>query len=70
MVVVPDRRLIAGQMPDRRRQPALELVVIVAVEDVVFAVVLIVDHRLDLAQLAAQGLARRLALHPLAVGVG
>ena len=40
----------AGQMLHRRREPALELVVVVAVEQVVLAVVLVVQHRLDLRQ--------------------
>ena len=45
MVVVVDRRGAPGQVPDRDRQAALELVVIVAVEQVVLAVVLVVQYR-------------------------
>src|ERR1700716_4008680 len=37
MVIVIDRRSVARQMPDCERQPTLELVVIIAVEQVVLA---------------------------------
>src|SRR6267378_281206 len=43
---MPDRRLPAGKMSDGNGETAFELVVIVAVKDVVFAVVLVVDDRL------------------------
>ena len=49
MIVVPDRRLIAGQMPHRRGQTTFELIVIVRVQQIVFAVVLVVNNRLDVA---------------------
>src|SRR6476619_5132190 len=44
MIVVIDRDRAPRQMPDRDRQPTLELVVVVAVEQVVFAVVLVVQY--------------------------
>ena len=44
MVVVIDRDRAPRQMPDRDRQPALELVIIVAVEQIVLAVVLVVQY--------------------------
>ena len=45
MVVVIDRRGPPRQLPDDQRQPALELVVVVAVEQIVLAVVLVVHDR-------------------------
>ena len=54
VVVVIDRALLALQHLDRRGGPSLELVVIVAVEQIVFAVVLVLDDGLDLAQPLAQ----------------
>src|SRR4029077_17675445 len=44
VVVVVDRRPVAGQMPDGERKPALELIVIVTVEEVVLAIVLVVQY--------------------------
>ena len=44
VVIVPDRRRAARELPDGEREPALELVIIVAVEEVVLAVVLVVQH--------------------------
>ena len=62
MVVVIDDRRRAPQMPHRRRKPAFELVVIVAVEQVVLAIVLVVQHRLDGAEPLAEH--RRLGTRP------
>src|SRR5437899_3040147 len=44
MVVVVDRWRAARQMPHGKREPALELVVIVAVEQIVLAIILVVQH--------------------------
>ena len=46
MVVVPDRRRAARKPPHDQRQPALELVIVVAVEQIVLAIVLVVQHRI------------------------
>src|SRR5229473_2196284 len=43
MIIVVDRRVAPRQMPHGEREPALELIVIVAVEEVVLAIVLVVD---------------------------
>ncbi len=43
MIAVPDRWLAAGEVADGDRKAALELVIIVAVENVVLAIVLVVD---------------------------
>ena len=50
MVVVEDLGLAARQMPHGGGQAALELVVVVAVEQVVLAIVLVVQHQLDARQ--------------------
>ena len=52
MIVVPDRGLIAGQVADGGGQPAFELVVVVGIEQIVFAVVLVVDDCLHVAETA------------------
>src|SRR5262249_35764794 len=46
VVVVPDRGRAARQPPDDQSEPALKLIIIVAVEKIVLAVVLVVEHRL------------------------
>ena len=45
MVVMVDDRLLSAQLLDRSGESSLELVVVVAVEDVVLAIVLVLDHR-------------------------
>ena len=50
VVVVVERGRAAGVDRHRRRQAALELVVVVAVEQIVLAVVLVLHHRLDRAE--------------------
>ena len=65
-------------MPDRDRQPALELVVIVAVEQIVLAVVLVVQHGIGLGEPRFEKPALRSALAagairpaaPAEIGVG
>src|SRR5258706_14691826 len=69
MVVVIDRRAGAAERRPRGREPALELVVVVAVEQIVLAVVLVVDHRVDRAEQALEALARRQPLGAAAVAV-
>ena len=60
MVVVEDLRLAAGQMAHGGGEAALELVVVVAVEQVVLAIVLVVQDQLDAGAGAARArLARR-----------
>src|SRR3954467_8359436 len=44
MVIVIDRDRASRQVPYRDRQPALELVIIVAVEQIVLAVVLVMQY--------------------------
>ena len=50
MVVVEDLRLAAGQVAHGGGEAALELVVVVAVEQVVLAIVLVVQDQLDAGQ--------------------
>ena len=69
MVIVIDRNIAARQMRHRRRQPAGELVVIIAVEDVVFAIVLIVQHSIRGGETCLQRAARLDALGILAVSM-
>ena len=66
MIVVPDRRPRARQMLDRRREPTLELVVVVAVEQVVLAIVLVVDDRRNAGEPRGESLVRR---HAVAAGI-
>jgi hypothetical protein len=47
MVVVVDAGPAAGKVAHRHGEPALELVVVVGIQQVVLPVVLVVDHRLD-----------------------
>ena len=47
MVIVVDLGLVARQMTHRRGDAALELVIVIAVQDVVLAVVLVVEDQLD-----------------------
>ncbi len=63
---MPDRRLPAGKMSDGDGETAFELVVIVAVEDVVLAVVLVVDDRLRDGEARAE---KRAFFSPLAAFV-
>src|SRR3546814_7545198 len=56
-------------MRHRRRQAALELVVVVGVEQIVLAVVLVVHHRLDLLQAVLEEPLRRLTAGTRAVGI-
>ena len=53
-VVVIDRWLAAGQFPHRRGHAAFELVIVVAVEQIVLAVILVVQNRLDLLKAIAE----------------
>ncbi len=62
VVVVVDDRRPAGQVLDRRRGAALELVVVVRVEQVVLAVVLVLHDRLGVRQPRLQPVARARAL--------
>src|SRR6478752_5247275 len=50
MVVVVDRRPTAAELFGRRRHAALELVIVVAIEEIVLSVVLVLHHGLDGAQ--------------------
>ena len=60
MVVVKDLGLAAGQMADGGGKAALELIVVVAVEQVVLAIVLVVQDQLDAGEaLRELGLGRR-----------
>src|SRR6266851_8371789 len=54
MIAVPDRRLAAGEVADGDRKAALELVVIVAVENVVLAIVLVVHDCLGCGEAVAE----------------
>ena len=58
MVVVLGGGLAAGQDLGGRHEAALELIVVVAVEQVVLAVVLVVDHGLDVARAARRSASR------------
>jgi hypothetical protein len=59
MVVVIGRRLLAQSGFGGQGQAAFELVIIVRVEEVVLAIVLVVDHRIDLAQSLAKPVRQR-----------
>ena len=59
MVVVEDLRLAAGQVAHGGGEAALELVVVVAVEQVVLAIVLVVQDQLDAGAGAARAQAGR-----------
>ena len=50
VIVVIGRRLASRQRLRRRDQSALELVVVVRIEQIVLAIVLVVHHRLDVAE--------------------
>src|SRR5262249_51027681 len=54
MVVVIDRRAAAAQRRCRDRQPTLELIVVVAVEQIVLAVILVVQPAVDRRQPALE----------------
>ena len=69
MVTEQQRRLRAGQMTHSCRHATLKLVVVVGVEQVVFAVVLVVHHQVDTRQAAREGVACVAAVVVLAVGV-
>src|SRR6056297_1951422 len=69
MVVVIDRPILPLQRADGGRGPALELVVIVAVQQVMLAVVLILHDRLSLPQPRLEPLAVGPALFSGAVSV-
>ena len=62
-------RLLAAQVAHGRRHAALELVVIVGIEQVVLAVVLVVHHEIDAGQTPREVLAGLGAVVLLAVGV-
>src|SRR5258708_3416426 len=66
---MPDRRLPAGKMADGDGETAFELVVIVAVQDVVLTVVLVVDDRLGGGETRAEKRAVFRALDARAIGV-
>src|SRR3954468_13332312 len=68
MVVVIDSDRPSRQVPYRDCQPALELVVIVAVEQIVLAVVLVVQHGVGLGEPRLEQAALRLALTAGTVG--
>ena len=69
MVVVVDFRASTRHVLDRRRHAAFELVVVVAVEQVVLAIVLILHHRLDRTQPLLEQTSFRLALLAGTIGV-
>ncbi len=69
MVVVIDLGPDTRDMFDRRRHAALELVVVVAIEQVVFAIVLVLHHGLDRAQAFLEQPAFRLALLTCSIGI-
>src|SRR3954465_9081580 len=68
VIVVVDRRRASREVPHRQRQPALELVVIIAVEQIVLAIVLVVQHRLGLGEPRFEQVTLRPALAAGAVG--
>src|SRR3954451_8047370 len=68
MVVVVDRHRAARQVPYRDCQPALELVIIIAVEQIVFAVVLVVQHGVGFGESRFEQAALRPALPAGTVG--
>ena len=61
VVIVIDRRRRPGQVLDRRGEAAFELIVVAAVEQVMLAVVLVLDDRVDLAQPRLEQVVRRRA---------
>src|SRR5262249_2526597 len=69
MIVVVGGRPATHQRLSRHREAALELVVIVAVEQVVLAIVLVVDDGLDVGEARGEALAFRLSGGPGAIGI-
>src|SRR5581483_11692843 len=67
MIAVVDAGRDAAERLHRRREATLELVVVVAVEDIVLAVVLVVDHSVGRFQALDEGIACRGACLPGAV---
>lgn len=69
MVVVVDGRALAAEMLGRGAHAPLELVVVVAVEQIVLAIVLVLDHGFDRAQTLLEKAALRLSILAGTVGV-
>ncbi|MNL54792.1 hypothetical protein D3C87_1781540 [compost metagenome] len=65
-----DRRLRTTKVLDGKAHAAFELVVVIAVEQVVLPVVLILDHGLDRAQPLLEKVALGLAFLAGAIGIG
>ena len=69
MVIVIDFDAFALQRLDRGGKPTLELVIIIAIEKVMLAIILIVNDRFDGAQTPFQGLAFGAAFQTGAIGI-
>jgi hypothetical protein len=69
MIIVIDRRPAPARSLHRRRHAALELVVVVGIQQVMLAVVLVLHHRLHCRQPLLEQLPRRLALFARAIGI-
>src|SRR3546814_9426435 len=59
----------AGEMLDRRGQAPFELIIIIAVEQVVLAIVLVLDQGVGLGQALREEAAFGIALHAAAIGM-
>ncbi len=69
MVIMIAERRAPRQMLDRRRDPALELTIIIAVEQVMLAIVLILDEGVGLRQPLREQSSFRIALDPAAISI-
>src|SRR5262245_5208908 len=70
MVIVIDGRLLARSLLDGRGHAAFELVVIVAVEEIVLAVVLIVDDGFDRLEAGLESFPACASLVPSSISIG
>ena len=68
MIAVIQARSRAFQCFDSSRQATLKLLVIIGVEDIMLAIVLRLEYRIDAGQSRCQEVARRRSLHPAAIG--
>ena len=67
VVIDPDWRTFQGF--DGSREAAFELIIVVAVENVVLAIVLILENGVEAAQARLEGPALGTALQPRAIGI-
>ena len=69
MIVVKDRRLATGEKTDGRGGATLELVIVIGIQDVMFAVVLVVHYQFGACETALESRVLRRSLGTRAVGI-